>query len=455
MREVWKSGSRGRLMFLGVCTLGLAGLLGSAACSVLLNSDKTQCSKDSDCTALGPSFAGMTCSPQAVCVSPLGDANADKPVVPGDSVAELKAGHYHACVRRVSGQVWCWGKNESGQTGNGKDPAVAPIVTIPEQVVGVAGAVEISSGEDHSCARLGDGSVLCWGSNVDGQLGSGDLNPSKTPVKVNLGGKAKSIADGAAFTCAALETGSVLCWGSNSQGQMGNGKGPADTLRAPAPVAVTGITNAVSVYAGEEHACALLANGTVVCWGANDADQLGLGEPPAEAGPPLERSLVPAKVAVLADVRLVALGEKHSCATLGNKDTYCWGENAHGQLGLPLTTAGTPTPTLVDAIAGGTTELSAGGDHVCAQLKDGSLVCWGSNAHDELGRDVSEFAQSVAPVELKGVGASRIVSAGDEHTCALLLTGKVVCFGQNKQGQCGDGLKEDISPLPVDVVGVP
>ena len=154
-------------------------------------------------------------------------------------------------------------------------------------------AVEIVAGAEHTCARLSNGSVKCWGANYSGQLGLGnevdrgdaanEMGANLPTVDLGTGRTALQLAAGSEHTCALLDNNTVKCWGFNSQGQLGlgnlstHGRLPGtmgDNL--PAVDLGTGLT-ALQVTAGGFHTCALLSNNTVKCWGHNGQGRLGLG----------------------------------------------------------------------------------------------------------------------------------------------------------------------------------
>src|ERR1044072_8371774 len=142
-------------------------------------------------------------------------------------------------------------------------------------------SVRISAGTSHTCQVNEDGTVRCWGRNTFGQLGNGitTTDPTRVPVLVSGLTTAVAVAAGTSHTCALLTGGSVRCWGSNADGQVGDGTSGVNRL-TPATVITTSntaLTNAVAIVAGTTRTCAILAGGTVVCWGGNDSGQLGIG----------------------------------------------------------------------------------------------------------------------------------------------------------------------------------
>ena len=149
----------------------------------------------------------------------------------------------------------------------------------------------------------------------------------------------------------------------------------------------------------------------------------------------------------------LSLGPSHACALRADGAVLCWGSNSHGQAGAPLGVARLVTPTPF-ALPSKATAVSVGEAHSCAVLVDGRVMCWGSNDSDDLGNDNSGVA-SVVPVEVRGpAGASfraRAIAAGDAHTCAIAADGGVVsCWGQNWVGEPIGGGQCGQDPRPSD-----
>jgi alpha-tubulin suppressor-like RCC1 family protein len=355
----------------------------------------------------------------------------------------VAAGFVHTCAITTGGSVNCWGDNASGQLGNGRTED-SPI---PVPVTGITGAVALSAGHSHACVLVAGGAVKCWGENVSGQLGNGNRIDRRTPASVIGISGAVGLAAGDAHTCAVMAGGAVKCWGSNYRGQLGNGT----TIDSLTPVSVSGLRGAVKVTASLGHTCALLSGGTLMCWGGNYSGALGDGTTTGSA--------LPVPVDEMSGVVDVAAGGSssealHTCALLANGAAKCWGSNDEGQLGNGSTThSPTPTPESVTAIAGATA-VTAGDNHTCAIVTASELKCWGRNFSGQLGNgDSGSSANSSLPVSVVGVAGTSVVTAGDYHTCAVIAGGGIACWGYNGAGQLGDGTTID-SPTPVSVVGV-
>jgi alpha-tubulin suppressor-like RCC1 family protein len=301
-----------------------------------------------------------------------------------DAVA-ISAGNLHTCARRSSGEVACWGRNNYGQLGDG---TTGDDHLTPTAVVGVTDAVEISTGWGHTCARRTSGQVVCWGYNDSGQVGDGTFdNDRSTPTPVVGLMNAVEVSNGASHTCARRSSGEVACWGYNLFGQLGDG-----TRRDhPTPTAVVDLTDAVQISAGWLHTCARRSSGEVLCWGFNLHGELGDGTTTDRYTPTRVVGLADGTAAVE-----VSVGAEHTCARLASGEVNCWGSNEHGQLGDGTTTDRT-TPTRVvgldDAI-----ELSAHGYHTCARRGSGEVVCWGRNAFGQLGDGTTTGRQTPTPV---------------------------------------------------------
>ena len=307
----------------------------------------------------------------------------------------------------------------------------------------------ISTGYYYTCALLSTGAVKCWGSNLYGQLGDGsaaNATARTTPVDVpDLGSGVTAIAAGERHTCAVLNTGAVKCWGNNDNGQLGDGSNTASLTPVSVPTLSSGVT---AIAAGRYHACAVLNTGAVKCWGWNLYGQLGDGS--------TRQSLTPVSVPSLSSgVTAIAAGERHTCALLSTGAVKCWGYNSNGQLGDGSAASVTPrtTPVSVSTLSSGVTAISTGSYHTCALLSTGAAKCWGANSSGRLG-DGSNTA-SLTPVSVSTLSTGVIaIAAGEAHTCAVLNTGAVKCWGYNVSGQLGDGSTTQ-SFTPVGVLSIP
>jgi alpha-tubulin suppressor-like RCC1 family protein len=326
----------------------------------------------------------------------------------------LAAGNAHICALLQTGTVQCWGRNESGQLGDGTSGGSR---ATPVAVRGLSGVTALAAGSAHTCALLQTGTVQCWGLNDNGQLGDGTTANRATPVAVRGLSGVTALAAGGAHTCALLQTGTAQCWGSNFSGQLGDGT----TTDRLTPAVVSGLSGVTALAAGWDHTCAVLQTGTVQCWGSNFSGQLGDGT--------TTDRLTPVAVSGLSGVTALAAGGAHTCALLPTGTVQCWGRNESGQLG-DGTTANRVTPVAVSGLSGATA-LAVGGAHTCALLPTGTAQCWGRNESGRLG-DGTSGGFRATPVVVSGLSGATALAAGGAHTCALLQTGTAQCWGENR-----------------------
>ena len=306
-----------------------------------------------------------------------------------DTPIALVASWLQTCALHAGGKASCWGANDKGQLGNGKNALVYGLDQLaaelaPDAVQDTKGMKAFAMGQGHGCVVSNDKFVRCWGGNEFGQLGNNKLLDRRAPDSVKMAPGAVDVAAGAAHSCAAMGAGAAHCWGKGADGRLGNG---ADT-DSPAPKEVKGLADAEKLVAGRAHTCALRAGGKVSCWGAGGKGQLGDGNG--------KSSNVPVEVSGLSGVTLLVAGSDHTCA-LSGEILQCWGSNDSGQLGASGG-SGSSKPTAVAGISAVKT-AAAGGGTTCALVIGDKLVCWGDNGSGQLGTGASG-ASSAAPVAI-------------------------------------------------------
>jgi alpha-tubulin suppressor-like RCC1 family protein len=299
-------------------------------------------------------------------------------------------------------------------------------------------AAQISAGQLHTCARLGDGRVVCWGDDSAGQIGDGTIGGSRPPTAVDGIDDAVDVAAGGEHTCAVRATGSIVCWGRNDRGQLGDGT----TTARSTPAEVPGITDAVEIGAGLGHSCARHASGTVSCWGSNLFYQLGEAAPLEWRGAPLE-------VAGVTDAVQLETGFRYNCARRRDGTVLCWGDGTFGQLGREPGHRSTAeaVPAFDDAV-----EIATGANHTCARRSGGIVVCWGIGAL--LGDGTVGNDAFPTPARVTGLVDAVRIDAGDAHTCAVRADGSVVCWGNDWFGQLGDAPPPESRMVRATPIGV-
>ena len=396
-------------------------------------------------------------------------------------INSIRGGYNHTCVLFNSGDVRCWGFNDKGQLGYGDtSPTGAGGTTFPypysrpAPVNMVGKGVKLALGGNHTCALFDSGFVRCWGLNDKGQLGYklgvapannpnmynvGDGEPVYTYGNVNLGGNAVKIAAGFEHTCALMDTGKVRCWGSGASGQLGYGNtnniGDDEYPYVPAAGDVSLGGTVQDIVAGGYHTCALLDTGDVRCWGWNNSGQLGLGSNTLSNDKIGDNELPSSKpvVSLGGSVTQLSAGMYHTCAVLSTGIVRCWGRNVDGQLGLGhYTDIGDNEPVLnastVDVGGSKVLQVSADDGHTCALLSTGDVKCWGLNGNGQLGQGNTPTVPrtntpGTATVNLDGNSAYQITTGG-QTSCALLANGKARCWGRNDKGQLGLGNTTDV-----------
>jgi alpha-tubulin suppressor-like RCC1 family protein len=301
---------------------------------------------------------------------------------------------------------------------------------------------QLTIGGAHGCVLLADRQLECWGSNEKGQLARSPrtkllvVNP---PAVVSAVGRATYVSAGSDHTCAVVDA-RVRCWGNGWEGQLGHGENIAEGTTDP--VEARGLADAIAVAAGANSTCAIRAKGEVACWGAifglNDALTAYLVNVPTDVG--------------VSGATSVAVSDGHACALLEDATVTCWGGAGMLGTGAP---AGSMKPVRVVGVSDAKA-IAVGDDHTCALLRSGRVSCWGKNDNvpysGQLGNGVREEG-SIAPVQVPGITDAVAVAAGRSHTCALLATNRIKCWGYNLFGQVGAG---DYEPAltPRDVLGI-
>ncbi len=331
-----------------------------------------------------------------------------------DDARVVDFGLRHGCLLRDDGQPMCWGCTSEGELGVGPEGVSElrrgrPCSTHPMPTPGAPRLLTLASGWLHTCGITRDHRVVCWGDDSLDQLGRSasakKLGPGPGPVEglpPATEAAAEALAAGSEHTCALLADGRVACWGDGSEGQLGDGTA-RDSAR---PVLVQGLSGpATALAAGAYHTCALLADGSVACWGENRFGQVGDGT----------RTQRPTAVAVTGlpgPARSLVAGASFNCALLADGGVSCWGSNEMGELGVgtravPPLSGRTPPPPppqgRVETLPGRATALVAAGNHACALLEEGSVWCWGANEYGQLGDGTLE--ERDRPVEWQGRGA--------------------------------------------------
>gem|GEM_PF-998835 len=395
-------------------------------------------------------------------------------------VLSVSAGGSSSCALLSGGIVKCWGANGTGQLGNGR----VGNSSIPVDVVGLpSDLTSVSVGFNHSCATSSQGYTYCWGYGYDGRLGNGTNSSYVTPQFQPTAEQTFTDIVGGVSGCRVSQAGALECWGNGDLGELGNGSFGYSSLPTPVVDAASGMRSVK--FGGSYFACSISQWGGVRCWGRGQEGQLGNGN--------LSDYSVPTDVIGLASgVTDVALGNSHACALTSRGAVKCWGQNTYGQIGngnniqyvgpqdviglgygvakikardnrtCALLTSkrlacwgdGSSTPSYVSGLDSNIIDFTLGSMHACALTNDGAVYCWGNTGSGRLGNGiVGNYPLSIADaVTGLSSGVARI-AAGHSHTCALMTTGGLKCWGVGNSGQVGNGNFGD-ALIPADVVGL-
>jgi len=405
----------------------------------------------------------------AVAVTGGASATGGAPSTGGTSSAPVPTavttGWYHSCALMSDGTARCWGSECNGILGNGISDATCTNIydgyypptnklmqMQPVAVSGISDAIAIASGSGgfSTCVITASHQVKCWGDDNDGQLGDGlTLTFSSTPVATQGINNAVAISVGKFFSCAVLTDTTVQCWGSNS-GRGSLGDGTTNDSAVPVTVVVSNnspLTNAVSVSAGRSHACAVLKDKSVWCWGKGDKGQLGNGDTTVD----------PSAVAIqskFTDAKTMGAGVDITCVLTSAGGISCVGDNESGELGNGTSTD-SATAVTPQGLNTSITSLDVGAYHNCAVGTDsagntGSMQCWGWNQYGQLG--IGNSTDSATPAGIKNPTGIVNVAASTWHTCAITSGNAIYCWGNGLEGQLGLG-KAASSAIPQLVTG--
>ncbi|MFO0626426.1 MAG: hypothetical protein U0325_12505 [Polyangiales bacterium] len=384
---------------------------------------------------------GTDAPPDAAPVDVPRDAGGTFSTTPPATVAKVVAGFFHTCARLVDNRVWCWGSNEQGQLG-----VDASITYAANPVrVGLTDVVDIAAGAFHTCALTLSGEVWCWGRNSERQLGVSSPQFAFAPVRVDDAPSGVAmLATGSSHTCVSTSGAQVWCWGNNTQGAGGTESSSNGPLP---PTRVAGVS-AHHVVAGDAFTCA--GGGSQVwCWGRNVYGEIGPSPtPPGHSASPM---VITGALAAGDTLEQLYAGGFSACAQ-GSQGTRCWGRTDLGAIPSSSATVSQLPPLAVPHYR--TAVPTFGNLNQCSVDATDGLRCWGANDLGASGNGSVVRAitppTAALPFRVQRVEGRPVVGQGASHTCALDSTGVLRCWGARYFGQLGDG-RLALVPLPVEV----
>jgi alpha-tubulin suppressor-like RCC1 family protein len=369
----------------------------------------------------------------------------------------------HSCAIASDGITYCWGYGSDGQVGDGGGSSFG--VPTPIDNTGMTAGTyftSLSVSETNSCGIGSDGITYCWGQTTSGANGHGS-NGLK-PVAVNVtnlaaGASLKQVASGSLFSCGIASNGNTYCWGSDADGRLGNAGANADVSLATiiSSTNITANTHLKELSLGFGFACGIGSDGTTYCWGADGSGQLGDAGAVAAQNQPVAVSITN----LTAGSSFVTLdgGYEGACGIASDGKSYCWGNNAVGQLGVGSVSLSFDRPTvqmLTNLDAGATiTKLSLGNVFGCGLASNGENFCWGSDSQGYLGNGGGNTDVNL-PVLIDTTGHTTGSSftqllAGSFHILGITSYGVGFSWGSDGDGQLGDGGANTDSNVPVAV----
>lgn len=354
---------------------------------------------------------------------------------------QVELGGFHAVYLDETGQVWTWGDNRFGQLGKG----TTSNSSVPQVVSGLPPISVVAAGGGHTLALTTDGTVWGWGGNFDNTLGVSTQSTTQTrPILISGLDHIVAIATGDGQGIALRSDGTVWTWGINTDGQTGL----PQTSNHPFPEQVANLDDVIAIAAGDVHTLVLRKDRTVWATGYNGNGQLGDGTTQSRA------EFAPVKN--LENVVTIDAGEFYSSAVNAYGDVWAWGDNRLGQSGFdPAIAYQAPLPTRITLPQSGEPfeVIAAGGSHVLA-LNDDGLYSWGYNGFGQLGY---ETAQTVSPLPemVPLLQDAQDISASDNNSFILDISGALWVWGDNQFGQLGLGTTEQHTTPVRLVIGEP
>jgi len=337
----------------------------------------------------------------------VGDRPSPGPVTNGTDFIDIFSKGSTACAVKENGTVWCWGSDSNGQLGNG--PVLVTNQSTMTQVVGLTDAISVATTATTACALKKDGTAWCWGDNTNGQAGTGSATPTTHHVPVQVAGITDfiAIAPKVGSTCGVRSNGEAWCWGEGSGGDLGNGLA-TDSL---VPVKVSTVTDFVSIIGAGAAQCGLTKRGIGYCWGTENTGNFGNGATSSQQN-------TPTPILNITDFSKLAIAS-YGCGLRANGQIWCWGSNSNGQIGNGTTGGTVDTPVQVLHISD-FVDVSTGGGVSCGVRRNGEEWCWGADSYGRLGNGPVLIADTNVPSKVVTGNVLKIMAGTQGNGYAIV-----------------------------------
>ena len=408
------------------CQSGLFCDPNNANCAIICDAENQEhpCNGDEDCC----SDQNYECGNSGMCVS--------VPSSPS-TYLNIEAGGRHTCAISNENKLWCWGRNDHGQLGDDTTTTRSTPLQVTTST-GLTNIYHVSLGGYHTCAIKDDNSLWCWGKNNYGQLGDGSTTSTHTPLQIDSITNVRSISATSGHTCAITNSDSLYCWGYNAYGQLGNG----NTNDQSVPQLI--LENVQSVSASYQHTCAIKTDSSLWCWGRNHYGQLGINNQNSQTVPVNTGS----SFLSIDGGTGHTCGVKSDYSAYGwGYSRYGRMCKAEQEIGWTYTYTKYLIPERCDSPNNGNDNvmIASGSIHSCILKSSGKVRCFGLGDDGEIGigsTTSTNNAGSTGTVHYSNgneVVNAAYITAGNEHTCILDTEGKAYCWGYNYNGQLGNG----------------
>lgn len=376
----------------------------------------------------------------------------------GNNVKQIAGGNGHTLVLMGDGTVKAFGSNLYGQLGLNVNSGTSTPITEPTTIPGLAGVKQVATGYYHSLVLMEDGTVKSFGQNWYGQLGRGvnirTGNPNLIPTEIAGLSNVTQITVGSYHSIALLDDGTVVGFGYNKNGQLGTSTAYGGDYSSYTPNIIPGLEGVKQVSAGlgGAHTLALLEDGTVKALGQNYFGELGILETSGGSYPNPHPTTIPN----LNNVKQVEAGAGTSFAVLGDGTVKSFGLNFDGALGVDKnsgTNTPNPSPALIGGVAG-VDRVATNGSGTIMMMGDGTVKSFGSNRYGQLGTTEGNGSSSPnpTPTELVELSGAKQVWGGLHYTFVMFGDGTIGAFGYNNNGQLGTDVNvgtENANPMPI------